>query len=167
MHGCRPFRALGALVVAIAVAGCSSGGSDASRFCEEIAADPSAILTPALGDAEELEASLEHFRDLDRLAPVAIAAQWRSLVDALETATTVVVTDPDSVKRTKAVAYATERSAVEINAWIRTNCGVDLGPVATIADHGPVGTIPEVPLFELAPDGSLIPIAPPEGAETE
>lgn len=155
------------MAAASAVAGCSDGGSDATRFCEEIAADPSAIVTPPLGDAEQLETSLEHFRTLDRLAPVAIATQWRSLVDALETATTVVVSDPESVQRTMAVAYATERSAVEINAWIRANCGVDLGPVATIADHGPVGTIPDVPLFELAPDGSLIPLAPPPEPEPE
>jgi hypothetical protein len=44
------------------------------------------------------------------------------------------------VQRTVAVAYATERSAVAVKNWVLTNCGVDLGPVATIAQQDPAAT---------------------------
>lgn len=151
----------------ILVGGCSSPGGDAIDFCEAVAADPAAIVSPPLNDGDDVATALDHFRTLGDLAPVAITTQWATLVDSLETATTVVPSDPESLQRTMAVAYAAERSAVEIADWLRANCGIDIGPVTTIAPQSPVGTVPEVPLYELGPDGVLVPLTDQPAEATE
>ena len=53
-----------------------------------------------------------------------------------ETASTVDMADPESVQRALAQAYATERSAVAVKAFLLANCNVDIGPVATVVPHG-------------------------------
>lgn len=120
------------------ISACSSGTSDAERFCGEIAADPTAVVAPPLGTEEELESALAHYRMLAELAPVAIEQEWRALVVNLETVATVVPSDDDSLRRAVAQAYATERSAVEVQRWLLANCSIDLGPVETVVPHDPV-----------------------------
>jgi hypothetical protein len=44
------------------------------------------------------------------------------------------------MQRAVAVAFATERSAVAVRNWILANCGVDIGPVTTIAPQDPAAT---------------------------
>jgi hypothetical protein len=131
-----PARIAGAaavLLTSIAIGACGGDdGSDAARFCADVRADVDGVVNPSLATAEELEVTLERYRSLAALAPVAIAEEWDALVVNLETAATVVPDDPDSVQRAVAQAYATERSAVAVADWLRANCAVELGPVATI-----------------------------------
>lgn len=126
-----------ALALVLAATACGGEQSDAERFCGEIAADPAAVVAPPLATDEELEATLAHYRALADLAPVAIEEEWRALVLNLETASTVVPSDDSSVQRAVAQAYATERSAVEVQQWLLANCSIDLGPVGTVVAHDP------------------------------
>jgi hypothetical protein len=105
-------------------------------------------VAPPIGSDDELEATLEHYRMLADLAPVAIEHEWRDLVVNLETASTVVPGDGESLQRAVARAYATERSAVAVRDWLLANCSIDLGPVATIAPHDRVR-----PTFDDLDDG--------------
>lgn len=141
----RPGAFAVTLTLALMVTGCGSAdeGSDAERFCGEIGADPMAIVAPGLADEDELTATVERYQMLAELAPVAIEASWRAVLRSLETATTVVPGDPESVQRAVTQAYASERAAVEVRDWVLANCGVDLGPVSTITPHGPSVTIPQ------------------------
>lgn len=126
-------------VLAATVLACGAdGGSDAERFCGEIAADPAAVVDPELTSLDQLDATLEHYRMLADLAPVAIEDEWRDLVLNLETASTVVPGDDQSMQRVAAQAFATERSAVAVRDWLLANCSIDLGPVATITPQDPV-----------------------------
>lgn len=163
----RRLVAPGAAVAVIAMGamvGCGGSGEtpDAERFCGEIAADPAAVVAPSLDSAEALSETLGHYRMLDALAPIGIADDWQVLIDTVETATTVVPEDPDSMQRLVAEAFAMERSAVAVHAWVLANCGVDLGPVTTIVPHGPAVTLPDEPLFIEGPDGELEPLWPAE-----
>lgn len=133
----RPAFTLVAIVAAVAMAtACGSDDAgDAERFCGEIDADPAAVVAPPIGSDDELDAALAHYRMLADLAPVAIEDEWNDLVVNLETASTVVPGDDESLQRAVARAYATERSAVAVSEWLMANCSIDLGPVATIAPH--------------------------------
>jgi hypothetical protein len=138
---CRPIRPLVAwLAVATAalVTACGSDSSagDAERFCGEVKANTSAIVKPRIKTAADVDTLLALYRDLGDLAPLAIDADWDALVLNYETASTVEPTDPESVQRVAARAYATEESAVAVHDWLLTNCAVDLGPVATLVPHG-------------------------------
>ena len=136
----RPASAIAlAALVAAGLAACGGdGGPDAERFCGGVQANPAAVVDPGLATEADLEATLDHYRDLGDLAPAAIAAEWDDLVVNLETASTVVPGDPESLQRALAQAYATEKSAVAVHDWLIRNCGVDLGPVATITPQGRV-----------------------------
>ena len=137
---CRPIRELVAsLAVATAalLTACGSGSSagDAERFCGEVKANTPAIVKPRIRTAEDVDTLLALYRDLGDLAPLAIDADWEALILNYETASTVEPTDPESVQRVAARAYATEQSAVAVHDWLLTNCAVDIGPVATLVPH--------------------------------
>jgi hypothetical protein len=122
-----------------AVAGCSRDDgvqSDAERFCGEAIAQRSTIIAPPLGTEAELEATLEFYRLMGQLAPIAIAEEWGDIVVSIETAATVVPGDPDSEQLVAKTAYATERSAFVVKQWLLENCGVDI-PITTIAPQEP------------------------------
>ncbi len=150
---CRPIRQLlASLAIATAalLTACSSGGSsgNAERFCSEVKANTQAMVKPRIRTAEDVDNLLVLYRDLGELAPLAIEAEWDALILNYETASTVEPTDPESVQRVAARAYATEQSAVAVQEWLLTNCAVDIGPVATLVRHDqparrvPVTTLP-------------------------
>jgi hypothetical protein len=119
--------------------GCGAGGSagDAERFCGEVQANTRTIVRPRLRTIADIDTLLALYRDLGELAPLAIDADWDALVLNYETASTVAPSDPESVQRAVARAYATERSAVAVHDWLIANCAVDIGPVATIVPDTP------------------------------
>lgn len=106
--------------------------SDAVRFCDESAASRDLIVTPPLETEAELEATLDFYRLMGQLAPLAIADEWNDLLVNLETASTVVPGDPASEQLVAMTAYATEPSAYAVKKWLLANCGVDI-PITTIA----------------------------------
>lgn len=123
----------------LGAAGCGDDApaSDARRFCSEAAAQRDMIVAPPLGTEQELTATLDFYRLMGQLAPVAIAEEWNDLVATLETASTVVPGDAESEQRAAIAAYATERSASEVATWLQRNCGVEI-PITTIAPQGNV-----------------------------
>lgn len=123
-------------VAAVAWLGACGGDdaptADADAFCGRASEQRETILAPPLATEAELEASLEFYRLMGELAPVAIATEWAVLVDAMETAATVVPGDPASEQLAAMTAYASEPSAYRVKKWLLDNCGVDL-PITTIA----------------------------------
>jgi len=129
--------------------------SDAVRFCQEAKAHQGAITDPPVSDEVGLEATLEFYRLMGRLAPVSIAEEWNQLVVALETAAAYDPADPDSEQHVVATAYATEAAAYDVKVWLQRNCGLDI-PITTIAPHEQVPAITtttSVPDTTVAPDG--------------
>jgi hypothetical protein len=127
-----------AFVTGLALAGCGDDGpsSDAGRFCAEATEHRDTIVAPPLGNESEVDATLEFYRLMGQLAPLAIAEEWADLVAVLETANTVVAGDPASEQQVALQAYASERSAYEVATWLGRNCGLDL-PIITIAPQDP------------------------------
>ena len=128
---------IASLVTLVLVAACGGDdddavGSDAELFCEQATEQRDLILSPPMATEAELQASLEFYRLMGRLAPVAIAAEWGVLLDAMETASTVVPGDPESEQLAAMTAYASEPSAFRVKDWLLDNCGLDL-PITTIA----------------------------------
>lgn len=120
----------------VSVAACGGGDDtavgDAGRFCEQATEQRDTILSPPMATEAELAASLEFYRLMGQLAPVAIADEWDDLVQAMETASTVVPGDAQSEQLAAMTAYAVEPSAFRVRDWLLDNCGLDL-PITTIA----------------------------------
>ncbi len=110
--------------------------SDAERFCGEAIARRETIVSPPLNSEAELQATLEFYRLMGQLAPVAIAQEWAALVFNLETAASLIPGDAESEQLVAMTAYATEPSAYEVKRWLAVNCGLDI-PITTIAPQEP------------------------------
>jgi hypothetical protein len=128
------------VVLGVAACGGDEPSSDAERFCDEAVAHTSAIVSPPLDDEEGLEATLDFYRLMGRLAPLAIAEEWNQLVVNLETAAALEPGNPDSEQLVAATAYATEPAAYAVKVWLERNCGLDI-PITTIAPHEQVSAI--------------------------
>ena len=122
------------LLIAALTAACGGGTSgDAVEFCDALAGSLTLVRDPVITTEAEIDQVLLTYRLLGDLAPLEIADDWQTLITNIETASTVVPNDRDSVQRAVQQAYASERSAVAVADWVRTRCGYDMGPVTTIA----------------------------------
>ena len=127
------------VVGATLLVGCSDDetGSDAAQFCEQARTNTALIVSPPLATEAELAETMDFYRLMGELAPIAIAEQWERLVGAMEAAAAIVPGDPASAQQVATTAYAMERSAYEVKVWLNQNCGVDL-PITTIAPQDPI-----------------------------
>ena len=126
------------MVAALAVTSCAdnSDAGDLARFCAETEANAAALTNPDLTYSDDVTTLLELYRDVGQYAPLSIEREWEQLILNYETASTVVPGDDESLQRAIAEALRSERSAVLVRDWLRTNCSVDLGPVDTVAPQG-------------------------------
>lgn len=148
---------LAVLVATLAPTACGDDGpvaSDARRFCDEAAAHTSAIVAPPVSDEAGLAATLDFYRLMGQLAPLAIAEEWNQLVVALETANELVRGDPESEQLVAATAYAVEPAAYRVHVWLERNCGVTL-PITTIAPHEQIPAI--TPTTTSVPSATTVP----------
>lgn len=127
--------AISIIAATVALAGCGDDGPtpDANAFCDLIATRRSDIVTPSIATEVDIDTTLALYRELGGLAPLAISTEWEQLTRAVDTAATVVAGDNASLQRAAQQAYASERAAVAVAEWVQISCGVDLGPVTTIA----------------------------------
>jgi len=127
--------AISIIVATVALAGCGDDGPapDANAFCDLIATRRSDSVTPSIATEVDIDTTLALYRELGGLAPLAISTEWEQLTRAVDTAATVVAGDNASLQRAAQQAYASERAAVAVAEWVQISCGVDLGPVTTIA----------------------------------
>jgi len=108
---------------------------DAAAFCEGLRTNRSAIVAGSIATELELSSTLEMYRQLDDLAPLAVSQEWSTLLNAIETANTVVRGDPNGIQRVAEAAYQSEAAALAIAEWAMASCDVDLGPVTTLVPH--------------------------------
>ena len=133
-RGALGFVALAALTVA--ACGDEPAGN-AERFCGEIAAHKDELTAPELRFSEDIAPVLDLYHSIGDLAPLSIEKEWDELVAAYETADTIVVGDPESEQVAVSAIYSAEASAAKVDAWLKANCAVDIGPVVTLVPHGP------------------------------
>lgn len=132
----RLWRVAAALAAALTISSCGGAPTpSAAAFCSEIAANRNIIVSPTVAVDLDVTDLVELHQRLEGLAPLAVAAEWTTITDAIETASTVVPGDPSSVQRAVDAAYRSETAAVTVAEWVLASCGVDLGPVSTIAPH--------------------------------
>jgi hypothetical protein len=149
-------RIIGGVIVAGTIVGACGGDEapSAERFCGEVAANKDALTNPELGYDDDIEPLLDLYRDIADLAPLGVADDWNQLVSAYETASTVVIGDQASEQEALTAIYSSEKSAAAVEAWLRANCAVEIGPVFTIV---PQGTVPVV----VPPADSSVPPSAP------
>jgi hypothetical protein len=125
-------------LVSVALSSAAACGSDpdpagdAQRFCGEVEASKEELTSPDLASSDEILPLIDLYRRIGELAPLEIERDWQHLTASYETASTVVPGEEESEQRMIESALRAEKSAVAVSEWLKVNCAVDLGPVATI-----------------------------------
>jgi hypothetical protein len=131
--------------VALLGSGCGDDGpGDVETFCGQVQEHRDELLARP-ETADDIDGYVDLYRRIGDVAPLSIEPDWAALVLNFETASTVEPGDPESVQRVARQAYATEKSSVAVASWLAANCGVDIGPVATIVPQAappPATTVP-------------------------
>jgi len=125
-----------ALATAAILGACGGEAPSAERFCGEIEVNLKALTEPDLAYTDDISPLLDLYREIGKLAPLSIEAEWNQLIVTYETASTVVPADPESVQRVVTEAFRAERSAAAVETWITTNCALSMGPISTIVPQG-------------------------------
>jgi len=112
----------------LAVAAC--GGDDLSptqAYCTAVRANLTALESPTISTAEQIETALEMYRSITDRAPIAVQPEWQTVVASLETAATVDPKDPASVQRAADTARRSQPAATRIQQYTQQTCGIDIG----------------------------------------
>ena len=115
---------LGALIL-IGLLGCASPERTATNFCRQLALEmPGIAEQPAT--PELIKSTVEHYKNLQKVAPLQVEADWDALTLLMEKASQIKASDPASVQEVVDLSYASEKSAAAASTWVLATCGVDI-----------------------------------------
>ncbi|MBI4884355.1 MAG: hypothetical protein HY826_09915, partial [Actinobacteria bacterium] len=82
---------------------------------------------PVIADAIDIGQLLIAWQEVANSAPLAVEAEWNTMIDAMETAATVDPNDPESVQKVADTARASEQSANRVITYTQQRCGLTIG----------------------------------------
>jgi hypothetical protein len=127
------------------VVACSDGEDRSEgRYCTEVGNHLTALNTPSLATAADIDAMLDEWRAVARTAPLAIENEWTTMLATMETAATVDPNDAGSMQKVADTARAGEPAANRVIDYTFQLCQATIGdvtPVVTVGVTVPV-TVP-------------------------
>ena len=127
-HVATHLRAGSALLAAlslIGLLGCASPERTATNFCRQLALEmPGIAEQPAT--PEMIKSTVERYKNLQKVAPLQVEADWDVLTLLMEKASKIDASDPVSVQEVVDLSYASEKNAAAAAAWVLATCGVDI-----------------------------------------
>lgn len=113
----------------------------AERFCGELQAHVAEIQTvPESADA--IPAFITLFSKMGEVAPLDVQRDWETVYGSLKKAAAVNVDDPEALAEVNDSALQAQRSAQNVVTWAKSNCGLDLPPVAAVGGGAAVIAAP-------------------------
>ena len=124
----------------IGLLGCASPERTATNFCRQLALEmPGIAEQPAT--PEMIKSTVKHYKNLQKVAPLQVEADWDALTLLMEKASKIKASDPASVQEVVELSYASEKNAAAAAAWVLATCGVD---ISTGLSVGSFSVAPEV-----------------------
>ena len=124
----------------IGLLGCASPERTATNFCRQLALEmPGIAEQPAT--PEMIKSLVKHYKNLQKVAPLQVEADWDALTLLMEKASKIKASDPASVQEVVDLSYASEKNAAAAAAWVLATCGVD---ISTGLSVGSFSVAPEV-----------------------
>ena len=115
---------MGALSL-VGLLGCASPARTATNFCRQLALEmPGIAEQPAT--PKMIKSTVKHYKNLQKVAPLQVEADWDALTLLLEKASKIDASDPASVQEVVDLSYASEKSATAASTWVLATCGVDI-----------------------------------------
>jgi hypothetical protein len=75
---------------------------------------------------EMIKSTVERYKNLQKVAPLQVEADWDALTLLMEKASKIKASDPASVQEVVDLSYASEKNAAAASAWVLATCGVDI-----------------------------------------
>jgi hypothetical protein len=110
-------------------------GSDAplatnGQYCASITKNLAQLRDPGIAESAAVDATIELYRSITAVAPLAVRKEWEVLVASVETAATVDPNDPASTQRVADTARSSQNAATAIADYTKKLCGVAPGDAA-------------------------------------
>ena len=129
----------------IGLLGCASPERTATNFCRQLALEmPGIAEQPAT--PEMIKSTVKHYKNLQKVAPLQVEADWDALTLLMEKASKIKASDPASVQEVVDLSYASEKSAAAASTWVLATCGVDISTGLSVV-QAPATT--DVPVSEV------------------
>jgi hypothetical protein len=142
----RPGLTLLGAFILIGLLGCASPERTATNFCRQLALEmPGIAEQPAT--PEMIKSTVEHYKNLQKVAPIQVEADWDALTLLMEKASKIKASDPASVQEVVDLSYASEKNAVAASTWVLATCGVDISTGLAV---GSFSVTPEVATTDTA-----------------
>ena len=123
--GSALLAALLAALSLIGLLGCASPERTATNFCRQLALEmPGIAEQPAT--PEMIKSTVERYKNLQKVAPLQVEADWDVLTLLMEKASKIDASDPVSVQEVVDLSYASEKNAEAASTWVLATCGVDI-----------------------------------------
>ena len=123
----------------IGLLGCASPERTATNFCRQLALEMPGIAEPP-ATPEMIKSTVKHYKNLQKVAPLQVEADWDALTLLMEKASKIKASDPASVQEVVELSYASEKNAAAAAAWVLATCGVDIStglPVGSFSSKAP------------------------------
>ena len=130
----------------IGLLGCASPERTATNFCRQLALEMPGIAEPP-ATPEMIKSTVKHYKNLQKVAPLQVEADWDALTLLMEKASKIKASDPASVQEVVDLSYASEKNAAAAAAWVLATCGVD---ISTGLSVGSFSVAPEVATTDVA-----------------
>ena len=126
--------ALTALPLGLVACGDDAQQRTEANYCTQVGNHLTDLNSPAITEDADIERVLSSWRTVARSAPLAIEAEWDTMVANLETAVTVDPNDPTSMQRVADTARSSEPAANRVITYTEQRCGAVIGDVAPTPD---------------------------------
>ncbi len=125
-------RLLGISLVAGALLIASCGSDDVrrtdERYCETVQQHLSELNAPDIATTGDINRTVDLYRSIAKIAPLAVEQEWDVLSLAYETAATVVPSDQASMQKAADTIRAAQQSATAIATYTQQRCNAQIGP---------------------------------------
>ncbi|HQZ36597.1 MAG TPA: hypothetical protein PK020_19365 [Ilumatobacteraceae bacterium] len=115
-----------------AVSGCGGNPDQRSEanYCTQVGNHLTDLNSPNIAGDGDVDRVLDSWRSVSRSAPIAVQAEWETMVANLETAITVDPGDPASMQLVADTARRSEPAANRVISYTQQRCGALIGSVA-------------------------------------
>jgi hypothetical protein len=145
----RLLASVAAAFFAVALVAACDPGSRQDRFCAKLTKER-ALLGTVPANPGDLDDFVQRYRDLEKIAPLAIDEQWQTVTDLIVAVATEDLSDPATADRLRDRAVAATKAVNEVRLYAQHTCGVDLVLLNT-APPAPAGGVPPTTVVATLP----------------
>ena len=151
----RPRLAVAAPVVAVLLLGACDKGSREDRFCEKLTKEYRQLaVVPS--DPGQLDDFVNRYRQLEKITPLAIQDEWKTITDLMVAVESTDLSDPGAADRLRDQAVAATKAVNVVRLYALDTCGVDLvlgtvAPSSTTTPGNATSTVPPTTPATLPP----------------